>query len=417
MTIQPVPGVQHAPPSERRIRQTPLEAFEQTFARIEPRQARPTQRREAPAAEGPPRPSRDDQRASTDTDADRASRASTDDGHADPASSAASPRQGDHTDAADAPEAAEAEGTVTDQVDEANTDAQAQADDGEAQPAVTVTNLALAAATGQADTQAGKSGSASSTRLTAAPVASPTMAVRQGGEPAGDLLQVQVVTPSQQSGENAQTATGDDAASQQPGAQSRAQAQAVTTAPSASPSAGASVVPSSAPPTAAPPPAPPAAVATSAQTSLPDADTNGTDANVARVTRALNNSVNQNGGSLTLRLTPAELGTVRIELRIDGGTVQANLHAETSSVRDLLQQQISHLRTALEARGLSVERLEVQTMPNNNSSAFEHEQQADHSAGDGRSRGRFDSQQSRQQQARQARDGAAFDELVAQAQA
>ena len=116
--------------------------------------------------------------------------------------------------------------------------------------------------------------------------------------------------------------------------------------------------------------------------------------NGARVSRGLHNAVQQGGGSMTLRLTPAEMGTVRIQMQLQGATVSAQFHTETESARSMLHQQITQLRQALEGQGLSVERLTVQTMPTSSGSMAQHhggQQQGqsptEQSPQDGRSRG------------------------------
>jgi len=91
----------------------------------------------------------------------------------------------------------------------------------------------------------------------------------------------------------------------------------------------------------------------------PDADADGL--NAARLSRALNSAVKQNGGGLTLRLTPPELGTVRINLQLQGASVSADFVAESEAGGRLLSRQLAQLRTALESQGLNVERLGVQT--------------------------------------------------------
>ncbi len=121
----------------------------------------------------------------------------------------------------------------------------------------------------------------------------------------------------------------------------------------------------------------------------------------ARVVRGMQGAINQQGGSVTLRLTPPELGTVRIELAIMQGTVTARFHTETESVRHLLTEQMAQLRAGLERQGLHVERLAVQTqqaMPT-------YDSQQSSSGGDGRSRGEYAAQheQRREPQDRQRR--------------
>ncbi|MEQ9459576.1 MAG: flagellar hook-length control protein FliK [Phycisphaeraceae bacterium] len=90
--------------------------------------------------------------------------------------------------------------------------------------------------------------------------------------------------------------------------------------------------------------------------------------NEARLNRGLRSAVNQQGGNVTLRLTPPELGTVRIQMELRGTTVSATLHAETDAGRQVLAQDISRLRAGLESQGLSVDRLSVQGMSQSNAS-------------------------------------------------
>ena len=118
--------------------------------------------------------------------------------------------------------------------------------------------------------------------------------------------------------------------------------------------------------------------------------------NAARLARGLGAAMNQKGGSLTLRLTPPELGTVRIELQMRGGSLAASFHAESEPARAMLLQQMSHLRRALESQGLSVERLSVQTLGEPSGGRAGSDAGGEpgrggggETAGDGRSRGSY----------------------------
>jgi flagellar hook-length control protein FliK len=91
--------------------------------------------------------------------------------------------------------------------------------------------------------------------------------------------------------------------------------------------------------------------------------------NAARLSRGLNSVLNQQGGNVTLRLTPPEMGTVRIQLSLQGTTVSALFHAETEAGRKLLNQQLTQLRQSLEGQGLSVDRLGVQALSSSSSSS------------------------------------------------
>lgn len=87
-----------------------------------------------------------------------------------------------------------------------------------------------------------------------------------------------------------------------------------------------------------------------------------TQANVAQVTRGLQAALHQNGGSITLRLNPPELGLVRVQMQLDAGVVRAELVAQQDSAASLLSRELGQLKQALESQGLTVDKLGVQTM-------------------------------------------------------
>ena len=129
---------------------------------------------------------------------------------------------------------------------------------------------------------------------------------------------------------------------------------------------------------------------------LPQSDsTHGNDdVNVGRLTRGLNSAINQRGGSVTLRLTPPELGLVKIEMAVRDGAVSAKFTAQTESVRNLLMDQMSNLRQAMDRQGLTVEKFEVQVLPQaSSSSAGGFDKQQDDMSRDGRSAGQYNSSQ------------------------
>ena len=139
------------------------------------------------------------------------------------------------------------------------------------------------------------------------------------------------------------------------------------------------------------------------------------EVNVGRVVRGLQSAVNQRGGSVTLRLTPPELGAVRIELMVKDGVVNARFTAQQESVRNLLMDQMGHLRTALDRQGLTVERIEVQT--NNSSHGSMQQGQHDGAGHDGRSAQQYTRQQGGQGRASEQAQGesnepAAFEEQL-----
>jgi len=138
----------------------------------------------------------------------------------------------------------------------------------------------------------------------------------------------------------------------------------------------------------APSPGSAAAPAAQANVPLPEPGTLDVDPNVSRVIRGMQGAMNQNGGSVTLRLSPPELGLVRIQMQIEHSQVVAQIHTQSESVRNLLSQQLGQLRHTLESQGLNVTRLQVQVMADQ-ASLFNDQQEADQSPGDGRSRGEY----------------------------
>jgi len=82
-----------------------------------------------------------------------------------------------------------------------------------------------------------------------------------------------------------------------------------------------------------------------------------------QIDRGFAAALRQGGGGVTLRLSPASLGAVRIEMSVSGGAIEARLEANSPQARELLEQNIAALRSSLEARGFSVDRLHVQMTP------------------------------------------------------
>lgn len=83
----------------------------------------------------------------------------------------------------------------------------------------------------------------------------------------------------------------------------------------------------------------------------------------AQIGRGFAAALRQQGGTVTLRLEPGSLGPLRIRMDLDAGRVEATLEASSDRARRLLDDALPTLRSALEAHGLSVERLEVLGSP------------------------------------------------------
>lgn len=82
----------------------------------------------------------------------------------------------------------------------------------------------------------------------------------------------------------------------------------------------------------------------------------------ATIGRGLAAAMRQKGGLVTIQLNPESLGHLKIRIGIEGGTVSARFEASTAEARDLLTENLDSLKAALEARGLQVDRLQVETI-------------------------------------------------------
>jgi flagellar hook-length control protein FliK len=62
---------------------------------------------------------------------------------------------------------------------------------------------------------------------------------------------------------------------------------------------------------------------------------------------------------LAVEVHPAELGRVRLDVHVDGGTVHVSLHADHAATSALLEQSLDQLRAALESAGVSAGQLSL----------------------------------------------------------
>jgi flagellar hook-length control protein FliK len=117
-------------------------------------------------------------------------------------------------------------------------------------------------------------------------------------------------------------------------------------------------------------------------------------------------AVRQNGGSLTIRLNPPMLGSVKVQMQIEGGIVGARIEVVGAQAHELLKGSMETLRAALEGKGLHVERLSVHlasgpaSLPqdqgrNDPQHGGGGERQGPQDGADGRSRGSFDGREER----------------------
>lgn len=79
---------------------------------------------------------------------------------------------------------------------------------------------------------------------------------------------------------------------------------------------------------------------------------------IQRVVRAFESAAGD-GGSVRLRLSPPELGSLRLELTLRNGVMNAHVEAETSAARTLLLDNLPALRERLAEQNIKVEQFDV----------------------------------------------------------
>jgi flagellar hook-length control protein FliK len=79
---------------------------------------------------------------------------------------------------------------------------------------------------------------------------------------------------------------------------------------------------------------------------------------VQRVARAFQ-TVGDQGGTLRLRLSPPDLGTVKLDVSVKNGSMSAQLETDTTEARDALVSNLPALRERLNELNIQVDRFEV----------------------------------------------------------
>jgi len=82
--------------------------------------------------------------------------------------------------------------------------------------------------------------------------------------------------------------------------------------------------------------------------------------NVDRVVKAVRANIGRGTSVVQLRLDPPELGTLRIEIRANQSGMSLQIQATSARAEQLLGQNVSELRAALEASGIQTNQIEVE---------------------------------------------------------
>ncbi len=70
------------------------------------------------------------------------------------------------------------------------------------------------------------------------------------------------------------------------------------------------------------------------------------------------------GGEMTLSLKPQDLGWVKVEIKVDSDAVNVNIQAEQHSAKNMLEGQIHELKQQLNAAGLNLKDVSIESMKN-----------------------------------------------------
>jgi flagellar hook-length control protein FliK len=85
--------------------------------------------------------------------------------------------------------------------------------------------------------------------------------------------------------------------------------------------------------------------------------------NIERIVNGVRGELLPRGGSMQLRLDPPQLGSLHVSVRVQDGVLSASFQTSSEQATQMLSQTMTQLKSALEASGVSVERLHVQQAP------------------------------------------------------
>ena len=95
---------------------------------------------------------------------------------------------------------------------------------------------------------------------------------------------------------------------------------------------------------------------------------------VQRVARAFE-SAEQRGGPIRLRLSPPELGSLRLEVKVEGHVMLARVEAETPAARTLLLDNLGVLRERLAQQDIRIEQFDIDLLDRQSQSSTDGQQQ------------------------------------------
>ncbi|HEY0009940.1 MAG TPA: flagellar hook-length control protein FliK [Tepidisphaeraceae bacterium] len=168
--------------------------------------------------------------------------------------------------------------------------------------------------------------------------------------------------PAQAGVVKAEAKSDGDAADSQPGDQRTIKLPelAVTESPAATTDAEFELPPA-APVTSAPAPAPAAAASAPSPAAAPEQRF--IDSNAGNIVRSIQTELMPSGGTMKMHLSPEHLGQLRIEVTVESGVVTAAFQTNNDEATRLLSHSLQQLKGALEAAGVTVDRIQVKQAP------------------------------------------------------
>lgn len=94
---------------------------------------------------------------------------------------------------------------------------------------------------------------------------------------------------------------------------------------------------------------------------------------VQRVSRAFQ-TMGAEGGQLRIRLSPAELGSLKLEVTLKDGVLSAKMETETAAARQAVLDNLPQLRDRLAEQGIKIERFDVDLMNQSGGGGFAGDQ-------------------------------------------
>ncbi len=94
-----------------------------------------------------------------------------------------------------------------------------------------------------------------------------------------------------------------------------------------------------------------------------------------QVVTHISGSANGETGRMVVRLNPAELGSLKLDLQVEGDKIRANIHAQSQQVQEVIERSLPQLRNALAEQGLKIDQFQVNVDQQQDQNRFAGQQQ------------------------------------------